>query len=201
MKRTNSPKLFLKKNRRLLLFLLLPLAGCITGMIGYEPLQSVFGDWLSLLTVGKVSGTFGDVFSAWLSVCFQPFCLWAILFIGGLSVCGAPTAFLIPLFWGMGTGLQQAHYAQFGADGWLVLVVILLPAAAMKMVLILMASSESLQLSVLLASQLLPRSSRCGGLWQVFRLYCIRFFVLLIPIALAGAWEVVLRLLLGGLLI
>ena len=74
----------------------------------------------------------------------------------------------------------------------------ILPVAAIEMVVILMASSESLHMSALLAAQLLPHSSRCGGLWQVFKLYCVRFLVFLLPVGIAGVWEVVLRLILGG---
>lgn len=198
MKRTNSLKRFLVQNRRLLLFLLLPLCGCIGGLVLYTPLNSISTDWLSLLTFDTIDHTVSSVFLAWLSTCFQPFCLVALLFISGLSVCGAPCTVFLPIFWGVGLGLHQAYYAQSGANGWLILLAVVLPAAAMQMVVILMASSESLRMSVLLAAQLLPRSSRCGGLWQVFKLYCIRFLVLLIPLGLAGAWEVILRLILGG---
>ncbi len=198
MKRTNSLKRFFTYNRRLLLFLLLPLCGCICGLFLYSPLKSVSADWLSLLTFGTIEHTVSSVFSTWLSACFQSFCLLALLFICGLSVCGAPCALLLPIFWGVGLGLHQAHYAQSGANGWLILLAVVLPAAAIEMVAILMASSESLHMSALLATQLLPRSSRCGGLWEVFKLYCMRFLVLLIPLGLAGAWEVILRLILGG---
>ncbi len=198
MKRTNSLKRFFTQNRRLLLFLLLPLCGCFCGLFLYAPLKAVSADWLSLLRFGTIEHTISSVFLAWLSACFQSFCLVAVLFISGLSVCGAPCALLLPIFWGVGLGLHQAYYAQSGANGWLLLLAVVLPAAAMEMVAILMASSESLRMSALLAAQLLPRSSRCGGLWQVFKLYCVRFLVLLIPLGLAGAWEVILRLILVG---
>ncbi len=198
MKRTNSFKRFLVQNRRLLLFLLLPLCGCICGLFLYGPLKSVFPDWLFLLSFGTIEHTVSSIFSVWLSACFQSFCLLALLFVSGLSVCGVPCALLLPVFWGVGLGLHQAHYAQFAAGGWLTLLAVVLPAAAIEMVVILMASSESLRMSALLAAQLLPRSSRCGGLWQVFKLYCMRFLVLLIPVGIAGAWEVIFRLILGG---
>ncbi len=198
MKRTNSFKRFFVQNRRLLLFLLLPLFGCVCGLFLYGPLKGVSTDWLSLFSLGTIEHTINSVFLAWLSACFQSFCLLALLFISGLSVCGAPCALLLPIFWGVGLGLHQAHYAQSGANGWITLLAVVLPAAAMEMVAILMASSESLRMSAMLAAQLLPRSSRCGGLWEVFKLYCMRFLVLLIPLGLAGAWEVILRLILGG---
>lgn len=198
MKRTNSIKHFFITNRRLLLFLLLPLAGCVCGLLLYAPLQKSLPEWLVLLPLPNIEKGIGGACSAWLSSCFQPLCLLVVLFACGLSVCGAPCAFLVPVFWGIGLGLRQAYYAQNGAFGWLILLVVLLPSAAIEMVALLMASSESLRMSVMLTSQLLPRSVRCGGLWQVFRLYCARFLVLLFPVVLAGVLEVVIRLLLGA---
>ncbi len=197
MKRTNSFKRFLVTNRRLLLFLLLPLCGCVCGLLLYKPLQNSFPQWVALLPLPNMASGISGACSAWFSACFQPLCLLAVLFACGLSVCGAPCAFLAPVFWGVGLGLRQAYYSQSGASGWLMLLAVVLPSAAIQMVALLMGSSESLRMSVLLTAQLLPRSVRCGGLWQVFRLYCVRFLVLLLPVALAGVLEVVIRLLLG----
>ncbi len=201
MKRTNSIGSFLKQNRRLLLLLLLPLIGCIGGMVLYSPLSvSLPAEWLALLPLTPVKGDFGVVLSQWLSSCFQPLCLLALLFISGVSACGAPLVVLVPIFWGIGLGLSEAHYLQNGMSGWLVIAVILLPSAIMELVALLMASSEALRFTLLMAVQFLPRSARCGGLWQDFRLYCVRFLVLLAFILGASALDVILRLLLGGLL-
>ncbi len=201
MKRTNSIGSFLKQNRRLLLLLLLPLIGCIGGMLLYSPLSvSLPAEWWALLPLTPVKGDFAGVLSQWFSSCFQPLCLLALLFFSGVSACGAPLVFLVPIFWGIGLGFSEAYYAQSGMSGWLVLAVVLLPSAVMELVALLMACSEALRLTLLMAVQLLPRSARCGGLWQDFRLYCMRFLVLLAFILGAGALDVILRLLLGGLL-
>ncbi len=201
MKRTNSIAIFLKQNRRLLLLLLLPLIGCISGMVLYSPLStSLPAEWWSLLPLTPVRADAASVFSQWLSSCFQPLCLLALLFFSGVSACGAPLVVLVPVFWGIGLGLSETYYAQSGMSGWLVLAVVLLPPAIMELVALLMACSEALRLTLLMAVQFLPRSARCGGLWQDFRLYCVRFLVLLAFVLGAGALDVILRLLLGGLL-
>lgn len=201
MKRTNSIGRFFLQNRRLLLFLLLPLIGCIGGMLLYAPLQvSLPAEWWALLPLKPITGGLQGVFTQWFSSCFQPVCLLVLLFLAGISACGAPTVFLIPIFWGIGIGFSEAHYAQNGMSGWFVLAAVLLPSAVMELVALLMACSESLRMTLLTAVQLSPRSARCGGLWQDFRLYCVRFLLLLILILGAGALDVILRLLLGGLL-
>lgn len=201
MKRTNSIGKFFLQNRRLLLFLLLPLIGCLCGVVLYTPLQaSLPAEWLGLLPLRPISGGFQNVLSQWFSACFQPFCLLLLLFFAGVSACGAPAVFLVPIFWGIGLGFSEAYYAQSGMSGWLVLAAILLPAAVMELVALLMACSESLRMTLLMAVQLLPRTARCGGLWQDFRLYCARFLLLLLLILVSGALDVILRLLFGGVL-
>ena len=201
MNRTNSIGRFFLQNRRLLLFLLLPLIGCISGIVLYMPLKaSLPTEWWALLPLKPIAEGFQGVFSQWFSSCFQPFCLLVVLFFSGLSACGAPAVFLVPIFWGIGLGFSEAYYAQDGMAGWLVLAAVLLPSAVMELVVLLMACSESLRMTLLIAVQLLPRSARCGGLWQDFRLYCVRFLLLLVLILGAGALDVILRLLLGGLL-
>lgn len=201
MKRTNSIVSFLKQNQRFLLFLLLPLIGCIGGILFYSPLStSLPAEWLALLPLTPVNGDIADVLWQWLSSCFQPLCLLALLFFSGASACGAPLILLVPIFWGIGLGFSEAYYIQSGMNGWLVLAVVLLPPAIMELVALLMACSEALRLTLLMAVQLLPRSARCGGLWRDFRLYCMRFLMLLAFILGACALDVILRLLLGGLL-
>lgn len=201
MKRTNSIGTFLKQNRRLLLLLLLPLIGCISGMVLYSPLSSSLPEeWWALLPLTPVKADVANVFTQWFSSCFQPLCLLVLLFLSGVSACGAPIVLLVPVFWGIGLGFSEAYYVQNGMSGWLVIAVLLLPSAIMELVALLMACSEALRLTLLMAVQLLPRSARCGGLWQDFRLYCVRFLVLSAFILGAGALDVILRLLLGGLL-
>ena len=201
MKRTNSIGSFVKQHRRLLLFLLLPLIGCVGGLVLYTPLSTALPtEWWSLLPLTSVRGDVAGVFSQWFSSCFQSLCLLVLLFFSGISACGAPIIVLVPIFWGIGLGFSEAYYVQSGMSGWLILAVVLLPPAIMELVALLMACSESLRLTLLMAVQLLPRSARCGGLWQDFRLYCLRFLMLLAFILGAGALDVILRLLLGGLL-
>lgn len=195
MKRTNSVVAFIVKNRRLLLFLLLPLLGCICGLLLYNTLQTVLPkEWLALLPMTPVTGGIHGIFTQWFFACFQPICLLLLLFLAGVSAFGAPLVFLIPVFWGIGLGCSEAYYVQNGVSGWLLVIGLLLPPAVVELVALLMACSESFRMTVLVAVQLLPRSAHCGGLWQDFRLYCMRFLLLLVWILGAGALDVLLRL-------
>lgn len=197
MKRTNPLLHFISHNKRLLLLLLLPLIGCVCGVSLYDTLQE---PWAALLPVKAVEGSITAIFSQWLIACFQPVCLLLVLFLSGLSVCGTPLIAAVPIFWGLSLGLCEAHVLQHSAHGWAILAILVLPAAVAELVALLMATSESLRMSWLVAVQVVPRSARCGGLWTDFRLYVVRFLCLLLIVLGAGALDVLLRLIAGGLL-
>ena len=181
----------------MLLFLLLPTVGCVWGICLYPTMQS---QWTALLPITPIDGGFRAVFSQWITSCFQPLCLMLLLFVAGLSAFGTPIVLAVPVFWGLGLGLCEAWYMQRGISGLPVVALVLLPHAVMELVAVLMASSEALRMTFLVASQLLPHSSRGGGLFDDFRLYGMRFLLLIALICGAGALDVLLRLLLRGLL-
>lgn len=197
MKRTNPLLRFISHNKRLLILLLLPLIGCIGGVALYDTLQE---PWAALLPVKAVGAGISAIFSQWLIACFQPACLLLVLFLSGLSACGTPLIAAVPMFWGLSLGLCEAHVLQTGARGWAILAIAVLPSAVAELVALLMACSESLRMSWLVAVQVLPRSARCGGLWSDFRLYAVRFLCLFLIVLGAGALDVLLRLAAGGLL-
>ena len=62
---------------------------------------------------------------------------------------------------------------------------LVLPHSLVTAAALLMGCAESLRMSLLIAGQLLPNAANCGGLWQDFRLYCMRF-LLLVGVAFRG---------------
>ncbi len=201
MKRTNLIRRFFTQHRRLLLLLLLPLAGCVIGILCYSSLSAVLpAEWVALLPIKPIDGGIAGAFAGWFSSCFQPLCLLLLLFLSGLSACGAPLIIAVPIFWGIGLGMSEAYYTQSGIGGWLTLAAVLLPHAVMEAVALLMGCSEALRMTFLVTVQMLPRSARCGGLWQDVRLYAVRFLLLAVLLIGAAVLDVILRLLLGGIL-
>ena len=194
MKRTNLWLRFFADNRRLLLLLLLLFVGYVGGLIVYRSLDGILLERANvLLPIREVQGGLRGGFSQLISSCFQSFCLLAILFIAGLSACGAPISLVIPLFWGAGLGMTQAYYYTLGGSGVLLAAVLVLPHSLPEAAALLMGCAESLRMSMQVACQLLPRNAHCGGLWQDFRLYSGRFLLLLPLLLLAGAMDVGLR--------
>ena len=55
--------------------------------------------------------------SGLLSSCLSPLILLGLLFLVGLSACGAPVILLVPLFYGLGLGMTEAYYYSTGAAG------------------------------------------------------------------------------------
>lgn len=195
-RRTTRAGYFFRENRRLLLFLLLPVAGSVCGMLLYPAVKAA--SWMELFTVHRVAMRVPHMVSAVLESCFQPALLLAMLFVAGLSACGAPAALLVPVFWGVGLGLTQAGYYTGGVSGVAVAAAVILPHSAMEAVALLMGASECFRMSVRFAVQLLPRSAHCGGLWQEFRLYMARFGLLLLLLICAGVLDVGMRLCCSG---
>ena len=192
-KRTTAVKRFFSENQRLLFLLLLPLLGCVGGMVLYGSVCSA--EWAQLLVIRRIPSGFGQVMLQFFASCFQPLVLLFLLFVAGLSACGLPVAVVVPLFWGVGFGLTLATCYTNGWGGVALSAVVLLPRSVMEAVALLMAASECLHMSLRFTALLLPRSAHCGGLWQEFRLYGLRFVVLVLLLFLAGALDVGMRLL------
>ncbi len=197
MKRTNSKRNFFARQYRLLLLVGVLLAGCGCGVILFHSLQGDTLTWVTrVLPLQPITGGFGGAMVQVFSSCFQVLCLVAVLFLGGLSAWGAPLALGALLFWGIGLGMTLGYYYASGGVGVLFCAVMVLPPALPEAIALLIAASQTLHLSVEIAGQLLPRSAHCGGLWQEFRRYGLRFLSLLPLLFAAGVLHVGLRLLL-----
>lgn len=197
MKRTNRTRRFLWQNRRLLLLIACLLIGCFCGLIAYRSLQ---GEWrqrvLTLLPVRQVGDGFLTAVWQVIHSCFHTFVLLLLLFFSGLSACGIPFAVTIPWFWGVGLGMTLAHYYTAGGMGVLFAGVMVLPHSLPEAAALLIGCAQTLHMSMQICGQLLPHGAHCGGLWQDFRLYGVRFLLLLPLLLGAGVLDVGLRLLL-----
>ncbi len=196
MKRTNSLTAFVTANRPLLVLWVLLLAGCVLGIVLYgsskDALPELLSSWVKPT---MVTDNFQDMLQQIAASCFQALALLLVLFIGGLSACGMPVACAVPLFWGMGLGMTLGYYYALGGHGVLFSALLVLPHSLIEGVAILLGSAQSLQLSWQLSRQLLPHSAHCGGLWQPFRAYCIRFCAFFLVPVFAGLLDVGMRFL------
>ena len=195
MNRTNSLKSFWEDNRRLLFFLVLLLMGVLGGVLVFTLSRSLLSEELAvMLQVQAVQGGIRGGISQLFSSCFSTVCMLGLLFLAGLSACGAPLTLVVPFFFGLGLGMTQAYYYGAGGSGVVFTAVLVIPHSLVAGAALLMGCAESMRMSFLLAGQLLPNSAHCGGLWLDFRLYCVRF-LLFAGLALgAGVLDVCLRL-------
>lgn len=195
MNRTNSLKSFWEDNRRLLFFLLLLLAGVLGGVLVFTLSHSLLSEELTvMLQVQAVEGGIKGGISQLFSSCFSTVCMLGLLFLAGLSACGAPLTLLVPVFFGLGLGMTQAYYYGVGGSGMAFVALLVIPHSLVAGAALLMGCAESMRMSFLLAGQLLPNSAHCGGLWQDFRLYCVRFLLFTGLAFAAGVLDVCLRL-------
>ena len=178
---------FFADNRRLFPFVGLLLTGVMAGVAVYpavNPPQS----WLALTPVGDGLGGWGQ--ALWNSS-FSTFTMLAALYLLGLWGCGAPFILAVPVFYGLGLGLTEAHYYTHGPQGVLSVALLVLPVGLLTGALLTAAGVQSLRLSLRLSRQLLPGGEGC--LWDAFRLYSLRFLLFLAGAVAVGLIDVVLR--------
>lgn len=187
-----SVRRFCVENHRLLMYLIFLVIG-IAGGLTLLSTTSANGMLSSIITIEPVTGSFVQGVSQVFSSCFSVACLLFLLFISGLSACGAPVTVFVPLFYGLGLGLTQAYWGSKGGSGLLLSAVLVWPHCLVEMVALLMGCCESLRMSLLLASQLLP-SGTIGGLWRDFKLYITRFLVFIVISFAAGVIDVIMRM-------
>ncbi|MCL2488153.1 MAG: hypothetical protein FWE80_05655 [Oscillospiraceae bacterium] len=188
---------FTARNRRLMTFLALFLGGALAGMLLFLTVYPSLTDSLRAMLSPKPAAAGAGIVRMLISACFSPLILLLILFLTGLSVCGAPAAVAVPFFYGMGLGLSESYfYAAGGRHGIAHTALAVLPPALIAAFALLMASAETLRMSLALGGQLLPGSAEQGGLWPAFRLYLARFTVSAGLIFLSGVVEVLLKMLL-----
>lgn len=190
---------FLTTNRRLMVLLALFIGGVTIGCLlfssSYRTLTPVLKP---LLTWQAAEAGWAGCAQRWLSACLLPFLLLCVLFLAGLSSCGAPVVLLIPAFFGLGFGVTEAYYYALGGIGVAYVALLELIPTLPALLALLMGSAEAMRLSLLFGSQLLPSSARCGGMWADFKLYLARFLICIALVAVAGTLEVGLKLLFIG---
>lgn len=185
---------FISSHRRMMLFLLLFLAGTCIGIWLFLSAPALFSRQLAgLLQLKPISGGLAGCIQEWTASCFSAFILVAALFLAGLSVCGVPVSLAVPFFFGLGIGLTEAYYYAGGKSGILLVALLVLPRTLLAVFALLIAASESMRMSMLLAGQVLPSGGKEGGLWPDFKLYLARFVACVGIVILSGGAEVLLR--------
>ena len=178
---------FLADNRRLFPFVGLLLVGVVAGVTVY-PAVNPPESWLALTPVGEGFAGWGQ--ALWSSA-FSTITMLTALYLLGLWGCGAPFILAVPLFYGLGLGLTEAHYYARGPQGVLTVALLLLPVSLLTGTLLTAAGVQSLRLSLRLSRQLLPGGE--GNLWNSFRLYSLRFLLFLAGAVVVGLTDVLLR--------
>ncbi len=190
---------FMRSHSRLVLLLTLLLSGVIIGCLlftAYGKNESVFlGTVLTVIPPEKgIKAALSSLYGA----CFQSVLLLLVLFFCGLSACGLPVILMVPLFFGLGLGMSEAYYYSIGWKGVLLTVVLLLPPMLFKAAALLMASAESMRMTLLFGGQLLTRAAPDEGLQKEFHLYLLRFLIFALIALIGGIVEVLLKMFLGA---
>ena len=204
MKRTTTRRrketvAFLSRNRRLFPMTGLFLLGVLCGVLVYVAAARPAAEWAGLLRVPTAMSGWGNVLTVWWGSVLSVVVLLGALFLLGLWPCGAPFILPVPLFYGLGLGLIEAYYYSLGGRGVAAVALVVMPHGLLCAAVLVTAAVESLRLSTRMSRQLLPGAS-CGGLWSAFRVYCLRFLLLLLATVFVGLLDILFRLLFGRFL-
>lgn len=183
---------FLGTNSRLFLFLSLTLIGVTLGCIGFSHVSDRCRSLLSLFAAqsGTISGFSGALF-AFLRHSLPALAAIGVLMLSGMSLCGIPAVFIIPVAYGAVTGLCEAFTLE---QGGVVALALSLPATLVFVWTLLIACAESLRLTLRLVAQVMPCSPK-SGLWRDFRMYFWRFLLCFSLAIAASAMDVALAML------
>lgn len=192
---------FLAANRIMVLFSLIFLMGELIGVIMFGLSgPPVLRELSTILELRAVDGGLRGAVSMLFSSCFSALLLLTVLFLCGLSACGAPFAAVVPLFFGMGLGMTEAFYCAHGIKGFITSSLLIVPHYVVAATALIFGSMESIRMSLLLSRQLLPGGGM-GGLWQDFKLYFVRFLVFMCLAFASGILDICMRILFGSLLL
>ena len=184
---------FLAKNKVTFLLLLLFVVSFFCGIISFAKSLSAretAKEFTEQFIALRGENEFWNVFFKTLG---DSFLLFVLAFFIGSCVFGMVTAPLYIAFCGFWFGAMSAFlYGTYALKGIAFYAIAVLPAAVVFLLGLLLAAKESIQFSLTLAKQTLPKSVPTG-LYHSFKEYCMRY----VGVALLGIASAVLDALLS----
>lgn len=176
----------LKKNRRILIMMLLFAAGMIIGAVSLKRadsyLSGAFSDMFSVYIRSKSSQSLGMNFINSLAV-NAAFML--AVFVFGLCAVGLPLICILPIIRGVGIGILSGYlYSNFALRGLGYCVLVIYPGLIPAIFALLLACSAGINSSYeMLLSLSSAKAQRGEG---SIKIYCMRFLIICILIVLAA---------------
>lgn len=183
------------KYKRILLPLVLFLLGFICGCVLFCHYGASESSFLGqLLALESPQAGIRGLLSAIYNSCFLPILLLGVLFFCGLSACGIPFIWMVPLFFGLGLGISESYYYSTGWHGVVLTLIVVLPAAVIKAAGLLFGVVESMRMSLLIGGVLMQKNT-VYGLYRDLRLFLLRFGLFVLLIIAGGIVDALLRML------
>ncbi len=192
---TRSLTVFITKNMRLLLLVIVIFIGALLGCRIFADLsQSIKQQLLSFMNHDIAPDSLSDVAVITLSSTLKHAVLLAIMFLLGMTPYGSIFVLGTVLFFGFCVGVHECYYYESGGIG--AILVYVLPRTVIASSSVIIACEQSLHLSCMISRQLLPFSAHCGSLWHDFKRYLLRYITCIALAFSSAACEVVIQLLL-----
>lgn len=184
----------LKKNRRILIMMLLFATGMIIGAVSLKRADSYLAD-------SYLSGAFSDMFSVYIrskssqslgmnfinSLAVNAAFMLAV-FVFGLCAVGLPLICILPIIRGVGIGMLSGYlYSNFALRGLGYCVLVIYPGLIPAIFALLLACSAGINSSYeMLLSLSSAKAQRGEG---SIKIYCMRFLIICILIVLAAVTD------------
>ena len=179
----------LKKNRRILIMMLLFAAGMIIGALSLKKadsyLSGAFSDMFSVYIRSKSSQSLGMNFINSLAV-NAAFML--AVFVFGLCAVGLPLICILPIIRGVGIGMLSGYlYSNFALRGLGYCVLVIYPGLIPAVFALLLACSAGINSSYeMLLSLSSAKAQRGEG---SIKIYCMRFLIICILVVIAAVTD------------
>ena len=197
-KNFDSFYLFIKRNRLLIILMLLFFGGLFSGVVLYDRQNELCVSFSKYL-IGEYSR--GGDFGFW-NLLFDNFLnfllLIAVCFCVGSSILGVILSPMCMYICGVIYGLLSASlYSQFALKGVAFYAVMVLPSAVFVIIALLFAVKESVNFSFSLARLIMPNYVT-KNITIEFKEYCIRYVIICLITLLAALVEALLACNLSG---
>ena len=122
-----------------------------------------------------------------ISAFISNFMILIVLFLFGICIIGVPAGFIAAIIKGLGIGYSAGYlYTAYGFKGFIFNLIIIFPTAFLVSLVLITAAKESIKFSKTLLRIIKP-DAKIYPLSSEFKIYLLRFTVLLLCLFIASA--------------
>lgn len=202
MQESKKTLTFIEQNIFFFILFGIMLCGILIGTIVFCNFSDASADKLSFLAQGYLASRAEDgAFKILWSTFFNSSLLLFVTFLLGFSAVSQPIELTVPFFKGLGLGATVAQiYSISGAKGFIIVLLLVIPSAAITSIVLLLAVKDAVRFSNKL-SHIACSTAFVTGMRDTTKNYCNRFFMLEAVTAIGALLDCLCTMLFAGILL